>query len=111
MDGAAVTGQEVVLKGVAAAPGISIGPAYLYSKLIPRVDEKSITADEVEGEIGRLRNANARSEKELQKIHAFAEQKLGSQNARIFEAQIMILADAIKRHSSTLHMTMVAGLA
>ncbi|HTY58009.1 MAG TPA: phosphoenolpyruvate--protein phosphotransferase [Bacteroidota bacterium] len=95
MDGAGVTGQEVVLKGVAAAPGISIGPAYLYSKLIPRVDEKSITADEVEGEIVRLRNANARSEKELQKIHAFAEQKLGSQNARIFEAQIMILADAI----------------
>jgi phosphotransferase system enzyme I (PtsI) len=93
MDTAA--GQEVVLKGVAAAPGISLGPAYLYSKLIPRVEEKSITPEEVEGEIGRLRNANARSEKELLKIHAYAEQKLGSQNARIFEAQIMILADAI----------------
>jgi phosphotransferase system enzyme I (PtsI) len=93
MDTAA--GQEIVLKGVAAAPGISCGPAYLYSKLIPRIEEKSITAEEVESEIGRLRSANARSEKELQKIHAFAEQKLGSQNARIFEAQIMILADAI----------------
>ncbi|HEX7573213.1 MAG TPA: phosphoenolpyruvate--protein phosphotransferase [Bacteroidota bacterium] len=87
--------QEIVLKGVAAAPGISCGPAYLYSKLIPRVEEKSITPEEVQGEIGRLHNANARSEKELQKIHAFAEQKLGSQNARIFEAQIMILADTI----------------
>ena len=93
MDTAA--GQEVVLKGVAAAPVISLGPAYLYSKLIPRIEEKSITPEEVEGEIGRLRNANARSEKELLKIHAYAEQKLGSQNARIFEAQIMILADAI----------------
>ena len=93
MDTAA--GQEIVLKGVAAAPGISCGPAYLYSKLIPRIEEKSITPEEVESEIGRLRSANARSEKELQKIHAFAEQKLGSQNARIFEAQIMILADAI----------------
>ena len=88
-------GQEIVLKGVAAAPGISCGPAYLYSKLIPRIEEKSITPEEVESEIGRLRSANARSEKELQKIHAFAEQKLGSQNARIFEAQIMILADAV----------------
>jgi phosphoenolpyruvate-protein phosphotransferase (PTS system enzyme I) len=95
MDSTGATTQEIVLKGVAAAPGISIGPAYLYSKLIPRVDEKPIAADEVEVEIARLRNANARSEKELQKIHAFAEQKLGSQNARIFEAQIMILADAI----------------
>jgi phosphoenolpyruvate-protein phosphotransferase (PTS system enzyme I) len=95
MDRASSTGQEIILKGVAAAPGISFGPAYLYSKLIPRVEEKPITEDEVAAEIGRLHNANARSEKELQKIHAFAEQKLGSQNARIFEAQIMILADEI----------------
>jgi phosphotransferase system enzyme I (PtsI) len=95
MDTAKATGQETILKGVAAAPGISFGPAYLFSKLIPHVVEKSIAPDEVEGEITRLRNANARSEKELQKIHAFAELKLGSQNARIFEAQIMILADAI----------------
>jgi phosphotransferase system enzyme I (PtsI) len=95
MDTASSAGQEIILKGVAAAPGISFGPAYLYSKLIPHVEEKPITEEEVPAEIERLHNANARSEKELQKIHAFAEQKLGSQNARIFEAQIMILADAI----------------
>ena len=95
MDGTPATGNEVILKGVAAAPGISTGPAYLYSKLIPRVEEKSIAEEDVPSEIERLRNANARSEKELQKIHAFAEQKLGSENARIFEAQLMILADAI----------------
>ncbi|HUI66261.1 MAG TPA: phosphoenolpyruvate--protein phosphotransferase [Bacteroidota bacterium] len=86
---------EIVLKGIAAAPGISTGPAYLYSKAVPRVQEKSIRPEEVESEIVRLRSANARAEKELQKIHAFAEQKLGSQNARIFEAQIMILGDGI----------------
>ncbi|HTO94142.1 MAG TPA: phosphoenolpyruvate--protein phosphotransferase, partial [Bacteroidota bacterium] len=95
MDGTPATGTEVILKGVAAAPGIATGPAYLYSKLIPRVEEKAITEEEVPSEIARLRNANARSEKELQKIHAFAEQKLGSENARIFEAQLMILADTI----------------
>jgi phosphoenolpyruvate-protein phosphotransferase (PTS system enzyme I) len=87
--------QETVIKGIAAAPGIAFGPAYIYSKQIPRVHEKTITDDEVASEIERLRNANARSEKELAKIHAFAEQKLGSQSARIFEAQIMILGDAI----------------
>ncbi len=95
MDTAGATAQEIILKGVAAAPGISVGPAYIYSKLIPRVEQKTIAPGEVAGELERLRNANARSEKELQKIHALAEQKLGSQNARIFEAQIMILADAI----------------
>jgi len=86
---------EVVLKGIAAAPGIACGAAYLYSKHVPQVQVKSIAPEEVEGEVQRLRNATSRSEKELAKIHAFAEQRLGSQNARIFEAQIMILSDQI----------------
>lgn len=87
--------EEIVLKGIAAAPGIAFGPAYVYSKHIPRVEMKTITPDDVETETQRLRTANARAEKELQKILRFAEMKLGPQSAKIFEAQIMILGDAI----------------
>lgn len=87
--------EEQILKGVAAAPGIAIGTAYLYTKHIPRVQVKTITPEEVPAEIERLHTANARSEKELRKILAFAEQKLGSDSATIFEAQIMILSDTI----------------
>jgi phosphotransferase system enzyme I (PtsI) len=87
--------EEQILKGIAAAPGIAIGTAYLYTKHIPRVHVRTITPEEIPAEIERLRAANARSEKELQKILAFAEQKLGSDSATIFEAQIMILSDTI----------------
>ena len=87
--------EEIILRGIAAAPGIAVGPAYLYSKHTPRVERKTIAADEVESEIQKLRNANSRAERELQKILAFAEQKLGAQHAKIFDAQIMILNDAI----------------
>jgi phosphotransferase system enzyme I (PtsI) len=87
--------QEIMLKGIAAAPGIAIGPAYSYSKHIPRVEMKSIASEEVQTEIGRLRTANARAEKELQKILRFAEMKLGPESAKIFEAQVMILGDTI----------------
>jgi phosphotransferase system enzyme I (PtsI) len=89
------TAGEVTLKGIPAAPGISVGPAYFYSKELPSVSKKEVAPDEVESEINRLKNATARSQKELQKILAFAEQKLGSQSAKIFEAQIMILGDQI----------------
>jgi phosphotransferase system enzyme I (PtsI) len=89
------TSQEIILKGVAAASGIAIGPAYVYSKQIPPVELKPITENEVDPEIERLHTANQRSEKELQKILTFAEHKLGAQNAKIFEAQIMILNDTI----------------
>jgi phosphotransferase system enzyme I (PtsI) len=89
------TDQEIILNGIAAAPGIAIGPAYLYSKQVPEVHRKGIAPDETESEIERLRTAIARSTKELQKILAFAEQKLGPDSAKIFEAQIMILGDTI----------------
>jgi phosphotransferase system enzyme I (PtsI) len=87
--------EEVIIKGVAAAPGIATGPVYLYSKMIPEISARAIAPEEVPLEIERLRTANARAEKELRKVHAFAEQKLGSDSATIFEAQIMILGDTI----------------
>ena len=95
MDTVQTSGQELVIKGIAAAPGIAIGPAYLYSKHVPLVETKPITPGDVDSELQRLHAAIARSEKELQKILSFAEQKLGSRDARIFEAQIMILGDEI----------------
>jgi phosphoenolpyruvate-protein phosphotransferase (PTS system enzyme I) len=95
MDTLQTSGQEVVIKGIAAAPGIAIGPAYLYSKHVPRVEPKSLKQADIDSEIHKLHAAIARSEKELQKILSFAEQKLGSRDAKIFEAQIMILGDQI----------------
>jgi phosphotransferase system enzyme I (PtsI) len=87
--------QEVVMKGVPAAPGIAVGPAYLYTRTVPQVQMRHITEPDVQAEIDRFRTAIARAEKELQKIHAFAQQKLGTEGAGIFEAQIMILNDAV----------------
>jgi phosphoenolpyruvate-protein phosphotransferase (PTS system enzyme I) len=92
-----VQGQagEITIKGIAAAPGIAIGPATLYTKQIFRAQMKPIDRAEADSEIERLRSAVARSEKELRKIITFAEQKLNSDDAKILEAQIMILGDSI----------------
>jgi phosphotransferase system enzyme I (PtsI) len=88
-------GVEEVFQGIAAAPGIAVGPAYVYRKLVPEIRQQQIAPEEVTQEIERLQKAVQRSTKELQKILAFAEQKLGSDSARIFEAQTMILGDAV----------------
>jgi phosphotransferase system enzyme I (PtsI) len=87
--------QEVVLQGIAAAPGIAKGRAYLYSKHVPKVPERTILPDDVAGEIERLHHAVVRSQKELSKIVSYAEQKLGQGKSKIFEAQIMILNDPL----------------
>ncbi len=87
--------KEIVLHGIAASPGIVFGKAYVFAKQAPRVEEKSFVESEVPLEVERLQNAVDRSEKELQKVLQLTEQKVGSQKAKIFEAQIMILADAV----------------
>ncbi|MFZ4621655.1 MAG: phosphoenolpyruvate--protein phosphotransferase [Bacteroidota bacterium] len=87
--------NEIILHGIPASPGIVIGKAYVFAKQAPRVEEKSITEDEVALELERLQHAIDRSERELQKVLQLTEQKVGSQKAKIFEAQIMILADAV----------------
>lgn len=87
--------KEIVLHGIAASPGIVIGKAYIFAKQAPRIEDKSIAEDEVATEIERLQHSIVRSEKELQKVLQLTEQKIGSQKAKIFEAQIMILSDSV----------------
>jgi phosphotransferase system enzyme I (PtsI) len=87
--------KEIMFKGIPASPGISIGPAYLFHKQEPTVFEKTIKKDEVEREVERLSQAVARSKKELFKIFEFAERKLGTKQSQIFEAQLMLLDDAV----------------
>ncbi len=87
--------NEIVLHGISASPGIIIGKAYVFAKQTPRVEEKSISENDVVIELERLQHAVERSEKELQKVLQLTEQKVGSQKAKIFEAQIMILSDAV----------------
>ncbi|HEV8537286.1 MAG TPA: phosphoenolpyruvate--protein phosphotransferase [Bacteroidota bacterium] len=85
---------EVILHGNPASPGIAIGTAYLYLKEIPRVEERILT-DGFNEEIERVRRAIEKSSKELNKILAFARQKVGDAKAKIFEAQIMVLEDQV----------------
>ncbi|MFA5834793.1 MAG: phosphoenolpyruvate--protein phosphotransferase [Bacteroidota bacterium] len=87
--------NEIVLHGIPASPGIIIGKAYVFAKQAPRVEEKSIGENEISLELERLQHAVDRSEKELLKVLQLTEQKVGSQKAKIFEAQIMILSDSV----------------
>ena len=87
--------QEVKMKGIPASPGIAIGPVFLFRKHEPIILMRTIAPNEVKQEIERLKNAIARSKKELTKVFEFAEQKLGTQQSKIFEAQLMILEDIV----------------
>lgn len=84
---------NIILHGIAAAPGISIAKAHLYSK--QKEDISSQTVDDVEEAIANLDVALEQSKKELRKIFSLAVDKIGEKRAAIFDAQIMILDDPI----------------
>ncbi|NNG26732.1 MAG: phosphoenolpyruvate--protein phosphotransferase [Ignavibacteriaceae bacterium] len=85
--------SENKITGIAAAPGIVIAEAYLVTKEKLEVSKADIT--DVEKARQDLIEALAKSKKELNKIFAFAREKMDDVRAAIFEAQLMILDDPI----------------
>lgn len=84
---------ENIIKGIAAAPGITIAEAYRYTKEVESINRDPI--DSVEEAKQNLLDALNRSKKELKKVFSLANDKLGANRAAIFEAQIMILDDPV----------------
>ncbi len=88
-----IENKNNILQGLAAAPGISIAPVHLFTKEEIKVVAEDITdADEA---LKSLHQALEKSRKELRKVFDLAVDKLGTNRAAIFEAQLMILEDPI----------------
>ena len=85
--------SENKIAGIAAAPGIIIGEAYLYTKEKLQISKADI--EDIEKAKSDLTEAIAKSKKELNKIFAVAREKMDEVRAAIFEAQLMILDDPI----------------
>lgn len=81
------------IPGIAAAPGIVIGKAYLFTKEKIEISKAPIT--DVEEAIKNFYEALAQSKKELQKIFQIAKEKMDETRAAIFEAHLMILDDPV----------------
>jgi len=87
--------KEIILKGIPAAPGITIGKAYpLYAEevLIPR---RTIKERVVEGEVIRFKEALTKTRLEILAIHKKIANEMGIEKARIFGAHLMVLEDEV----------------
>jgi phosphotransferase system enzyme I (PtsI) len=79
--------------GIAAAPGLVIAKAYLFTKEKLEVNGSAIS--DIEEAKRNLHEALAKSKKELNKIFSIAKEMMEARRAAIFEAQMMILDDPI----------------
>ena len=84
---------ENKIAGLAAAPGIVIGRAHLFTKEKVEINKSEIT--DIDQAFANLHEAVEKSKKELNKIFSIAREKMDEKRAGIFEAQLMILDDPI----------------
>src|SRR3972149_6864695 len=79
------------LQGIAASPGIAIGPIFHYRPR--RVMAEHYPIDDVDGEIVRLEQALAEARRELDALSIQMRDGIGPREAAIFEAHRMFLDD------------------
>ncbi len=85
--------KEIRLRGLVASPGIALGRCFKHDNAPHTIAKQHINADQVDAEVERLNRAIAEARKELEQIHAEADSSIGTQLAKIFEAQLLILDD------------------
>jgi phosphotransferase system enzyme I (PtsI) len=81
------------LRGIGVSPGIAVGRAVLVRWALPEVPHRVVPRTQVEKEIRRLRAAIKDVRRHLGELRERAEDRAGVDEARIFDAQILMLED------------------
>ena len=83
--------SDGILGGIAASPGIAVGPAALYRPQLPPVVERRI--DDPDAEWARLETAISAALREINTLQEQASRKIGAAEAAIFQAHALFLQD------------------
>ncbi len=85
--------HNILLKGVAASPGIASGKVFLFDRKTIEVKEQELKEEETPKELLRFKKALAETRRELIGIRDRVARRIDPDHAKIFDAQIMILED------------------
>ncbi len=84
---------ELVLQGVAASHGIAYGQIFVYVQSDLEVPEYQVEEAAWGAEIARFEQALVVTRQQVQKIMVEVEKNLGEEEARIFDAHLLVLED------------------
>lgn len=85
--------SDRTLRGIGVSPGIAIGPAVVVRWALPEVPHRVVPRTQVEKEVRRLRAAVKDVKRQLAELRKRAEVRAGADEARIFDAQVLMLED------------------
>ena len=84
-----------LLTGIGVSPGLAVGPAYVVTWGVPDLPQRVVSKEDAPGEIERLREAIADVKRHLGELRQHAAEHAGATEAKIFDAQILMLEDAV----------------
>jgi len=88
-----VSASDRLLKGIGVSPGIAVGPTMTVRWALPEVPHRVVGRTQVEKEVRRLRAAIKDVKKQLAEFRVRAVDRAGVDEARIFDAQALMLED------------------
>ncbi|WP_442603244.1 phosphoenolpyruvate--protein phosphotransferase [Paenibacillus sp. KN14-4R] len=81
------------LQGIAAAPGFSIGPAFVMQDQKVEVERKKLLPHQTPAEVQRFTQKVNEAIEQLKVIQEQTREKIGDEQAEIFETHILVLHD------------------
>jgi len=83
----------MILKGIPAAPGITIGKAYLLDSEEISVSKRKVKHEDMPREISRFKEALSKTKEEIVKIKERISKEMGVEHGEIFSAHLLVLED------------------
>ncbi len=93
MPGDSTNKSEVIVQGISASQGIAYGPIFVYIQTDVEVSEYQVDPGKRVDEIARFDQALVETRQQIQKIQDEVEKNLGPDEARIFDAHLLVLED------------------
>jgi phosphotransferase system enzyme I (PtsI) len=93
-----------MLKGIAAAPGISIGKAFLLDSQEFVIQKKEVSEAELSNEIARFESALIKTRQEIVEIQKKIAEEMGADHAEIFNAHLLVLEDRMLIEEVIVHL-------
>jgi len=84
---------EVTLKGIPASPGIAYGKIFVYIQSSVEVPHYKVEESKREAEEARFDQALVKTRQQISKIQSEVSANVGPEEARIFDAHLMVLED------------------
>lgn len=85
--------SELTVPGIAASQGIAYGPVFVYLQTDVEVPVYGVAPEKRIEEVARFEQALVETRLQIQKIQAEVEKNLGPDEARIFDAHLLVLED------------------